>query len=55
MASKHPERQAPAGLFADPARRQQCAADDGNNHFSDVFLLDKLGDYLFDDGFEPAQ
>jgi Tol biopolymer transport system component len=29
--------------------------DDGNNHFSDVFLFDKLSDYLFDDGFEPAQ
>lgn len=29
--------------------------NDANNHFADVFLLDRLVDYLFDDGFEPAQ
>lgn len=29
--------------------------DDANNHFADVFLLDRLVDYLFDDGFETAQ
>ena len=29
--------------------------DDANNQFTDVFLLDRLVDYLFDDGFEPAQ
>jgi Tol biopolymer transport system component len=28
--------------------------DDGNNHFSDVFLLDRLSDYLFVDDFEPT-
>lgn len=28
-------------------------ADDANNHFSDVFLLDKIEDYLFANGFEP--
>ncbi|MBL8297584.1 MAG: hypothetical protein JNN30_04465 [Rhodanobacteraceae bacterium] len=28
-------------------------ADDGNNHFSDVFLFDKIEDYLFVDGFQP--
>lgn len=28
--------------------------DDANNRFTDVFLLARLVDYLFDDGFEPA-
>ena len=28
-------------------------ADDGNNHFTDVFLFDKIEDYLFANGFEP--
>jgi len=32
----------------------RLVADDANNHFTDVFLLDKLSDYLFDDGFEST-
>lgn len=46
--------------FAGNSRLLLCSsdnrlvADDVNNHFADVFLLERLVDYLFDDGFEPT-
>ncbi|WP_386067868.1 TolB family protein [Tahibacter sp. UC22_41] len=41
--------------FVFSTRKADLVADDGNNQFSDVFLAQRLSDFLFADGYEAAE